>query len=57
MSPCFMSPCFMRLGRQRRMGCRGGLGWLGLGSGKPGTALGARSRAIQSHSFHNIIMT
>jgi hypothetical protein len=46
------------------MGGRGGPGLsggpglmsLGLGSRKPGTALGARSRAVQSHSFHNIIV-
>ena len=46
----------MELGRQRRMGCRGELGRLGLGSRNPGAALGARSRTVQSHTFHNIIV-
>ncbi len=28
----------------------------GRGSTKPGTALGAQSRTVESHSFHNIIV-
>ncbi len=31
-------------------------GEVGRGSTKPGTALGAQSRTVESHSFHNIIV-